>query len=799
MTCSRCRDLSGSRVARLAVWFCALLCLTGYGISGTLHAADGARKTTALAFAPADAAFFSSSMRMKETWSAMFRSRAAGKLVSLPTVQMLRDLTKAAFEDAGDEHGVQQYYAIAEAAVSTWYADEMNQNLVSMVGEMFSDEVFVLGSSELNETLADLQAMSRELSAIQRKAIEKGGEEPADQKALMKIVLAKLRVPAVMMGFRVRNVEQAQDQLNRAQESIESILDGFDEDETVKAIRQRMKSKTIGKDKFHVLELDSGLIDWDSLEGQSDAETLALVREALIGKTLTLAWGMRGEYLIMYFGGSLKTLEMLGQGPLLYDTAHFARLRQHADEPITDLAYVSEPMVRAAGDSSQTINSYLETLRSMLASELGGELSEDLKTRLNNDITEIGKFAQAHQPTFGAMVDFRFMTAKGHTRFTQSWSRDPLLDGTQPLSVLEHVGGKPLILAASRQQTHPEDYEALVKALVKIDGYVTELYIPTLDEDEKIIYDEARKELLPLIQKLHEAVGKLLIPALRDGQTAIVADAALESAQWHNGFQTQQPLPLVEWGIVLGVSDAEKFRSGAAELIAVINQSIGLLHKYLPEIVDDGTIPEPEREDTAVGTFYSYPLSKSLGLDPRLAPQLGLSRQTAAFAFSREHAERMLAPTALTVEGPAGKTDRPLAAVCYLDFAGLMDVADTWVAHAQKFPDDFAPLRKVVDELMEDEDDDDEDAKDEEKSDDAKDTKEKDDEEDADKDDDEKAEKDNEKSRVNKVLENYKPSLQELRDLITILKCFRGYSSATFVEDKSTVTHMETYFQDLPE
>ena len=39
--------------------------------------------------------------------------------------------------------------------------------------------------------------------------------------------------------------------------------------------------------------------------------------------------------------------------------------------------------------------------------------------------------------------------------------------------------------------------------------------------------------------------------------------------------------------------------------------------------------------------------------------------------------------------------------------------------------------------------------------------------------------------------------IRQARTVMDVLKCFRGYSSVTYVEDKVTVTHGESVFKDL--
>ena len=68
------------------------------------QAADLAEQAHSLRKVPADAAFYSSSLRLKEQWDAFVGSKAYGKLMEIPLVQLAKmqvDVSMAAIERAG--------------------------------------------------------------------------------------------------------------------------------------------------------------------------------------------------------------------------------------------------------------------------------------------------------------------------------------------------------------------------------------------------------------------------------------------------------------------------------------------------------------------------------------------------------------------------------------------------------------------------------------------------------------------------------------------------------------------------
>ena len=71
---------------------------------------------------------------------------------------------------------------------------------------------------------------------------------------------------------------------------------------------------------------------------------------------------------------------------------------------------------------------------------------------------------------------------------------------------------------------------------------------------------------IPLFKRLDQVTGTMLLPALADGQVGFVIDAKWTSKQWIKAIPpTEKALPLPEFGIVLGVSNAEQLRKAMTD------------------------------------------------------------------------------------------------------------------------------------------------------------------------------------------------------------------------------------------
>jgi hypothetical protein len=152
---------------------------------------------------------------------------------------------------------------------------------------------------------------------------------------------------------------------------------------------------------------------------------------------------------------------------------------------------------------------------------------------------------------------------------------------------------------------------------------------------------------------------------------------------------------MVEPAVVLGLSDAEKFRKGLEEYRKLANELIAAIRELAPDadIPADFKIPEPKRTETPAGTIGSFPLPTEWGVDKAIAPSLGISAHVAAMGISPKHVERLLAETPPRLGGVLGNATRPRAAAAAFDWAGLVDAATPWVdlAVRELAPEDRPP------------------------------------------------------------------------------------------------------------
>jgi hypothetical protein len=188
----------------------------------------------------------------------------------------------------------------------------------------------------------------------------------------------------------------------------------------------------------------------------------------------------------------------------------------------------------------------------------------------------------------------------------------------------------------------------------------------------------------PLAVRMDNANREMLLHALTDGELALVIDGKLTSSHFiQSAPATPKPLPMAEPAVVVGVSDAALFKKALGEYREIANGLIDAARQVKGNKVPENVrIPEPAVSEATGGTIYSFTLPERWGVDKQVTPNLGVSEQVAVLSASQQHTERLLKATPLAVGGVLAKTEQPLAAAAWFNWAGLIEDATPWVDFA---------------------------------------------------------------------------------------------------------------------
>ncbi len=702
-------------------------------------AADTTPPDVSAKLVPVDAPFYGAWLRNREQVEAFLNSRAFAELKTMPAVQMLWGLAQQQVPQAGQLDDLRKQYENSPFKESG-----------DVLLDALSHEVFVYGGATWGD-FADLTV--RLMSAVrygpmfaqlsgQAKGLDPGQMQTSLALGVLKDNVNLIKVPDLVLGFKVSDAKKAKAQVDK----LEQLLAGAAEQ--TEELKGRVKRARIGGGDFVTLELDGKLVPWDRVpfkdfeEKPGDLDALAKKLKAL---RLTVSVGVRDGYLLLAVGESTAALTKLnGPGKRLTDLAEFKPLLKHAGERLTSVAYASKGLRARMETTGEDVNDTLKMLRSAVPASA---LTEEQGKKLAKHAEELAKDWKSLLPKSGASLSFSYLTDRGYEGYAHDWSTPVSADGSKSLTLLDHLGGRPVLAVVGRAKYDPAQYALLVKWVKIVYEYAEEVGVPRLEDEQKKQFEEWSKALKPLAKRLDDVTAKMLLPALADGQSALVLDAKWTSKEWFKGQPApDKPLPMIEPALVVGVSDADLLEKAVAGYRSIVADFLAKARELAPGQVPEFEFPKAKARTAKDGKFYSWPLPAEAGLDARVAPTAGLGTKVAVLALSEGHAERLLTATPLKVQSKvlADAGTRPLAGLTVFDWPALVDAVAPWV--------EYGVVESVKARAGGNEEDG--------------------------------------KKAAEAILANVRP-------VVRLLKAFRGSVSVTYVEDGALVTHSETVFRDV--
>jgi hypothetical protein len=648
-------------------------------VGGASSPARAASPAMAADWIPEDAAFFGAMLRNREQWDIIARSRAWAKLKALPVLEMGRALYAMQAINPDSVPGkIEKALRDAEA-----------KRALELACDMLSHEVLLYGgrgTTDFVELCQQLVGSMRYGPAIAQLGGKAAGVSP-DKLQQMVLVsalcqnAALVKVPEVVLGFRVTNLELARQELARLEVFATMAL------ATKPELQGRLKKTTVDGHEYLTLTLDGGMIPWDRGVAESLRELASqpgdvdkLVARLKAAKAV-VSVGLRGDYLLVAIGPSSEVLARLGHGRSLRARPEWAPLAKFAAKPLVSLGYVSKPMAARVGYGKQDIDQLLAAVDEILSLV---ELPDEGKQEIRKDAAALAADIKGMVPEPGAMFAFGFLAPGGSESYSYDWSGHPELDASQPLPLLEHVGGGPLVAVVNRAKVSVGAYDLVVKWLAVGYRYAEKYALPHMPAGDRAKFDRLMEGARPLLAEADDTTRHMLLPALADGQIGLVLDSKLSSKQYLAKLPaTPQPLPMIEPALVFGVSDAALLEQAVARYWKIANGLVDAARAIdESKIPADFRIPAAARHKLPQGTMYAYPLPKAWGVDPKILPNAGLSEHVAVLSVSRQHTERLLQAAPPNIGGRTLPTGRPLAAAGGVDFAGLIDALIPWVDFA---------------------------------------------------------------------------------------------------------------------
>jgi hypothetical protein len=631
---------------------------------------------------PADAAFYGASLRNGEQLKIIAESNAWKKLMDMPSVQMGLGMLKDQMENGDNEQAAQAKAMLENPQV---------KDLLGLLADMFSDDVFCYGNADVAEVLELLQDVSNAsnygplyfMAAGEADAMSR----PEMQGKAVLYALAenvdKLKVPTMVMGFSVEDEERATVHLGKL-EGFLGLLTLMQPQFAGRVVRQE-----VGDSQFLTVTVDGEMIPWDEVplddlrEFEDNEGDVDKIVEKVNELNLVVALGVREGYLMVAVTDSVESLAKLGEGDSLLTRPELDVVKKHADKRLTGISYASEDFITRMAMSAEDLDGLLE-IGDVALKEL--PLDDGAKERIRKDVTELANDLKSLIPKPGAAVGVSFLTDKGTESYGYNWTENFMLDGSQPLDVLSHIGGDPLLAIAWREHVYPDIYDRVIHWVRVGHEYFEEFAVPEMSKKDRRKYKKVVKLVKPLCEQLNDVNRDSLIPAC-SGQSAIVIDAKLMSKKIAADIpETEEAMPLLEPAIVVGIKDADAMREAYVGYQRFFNDLLEVARELDEngEIPDDYQIPWPEVSETSDTSTLSYTLPSEWGVDEQILPNAVLTDDFAVVTATEAHSARLLESTPPATSGVLADVNRPRAVAVMFNWADTVDALTPWLRLAAR-------------------------------------------------------------------------------------------------------------------
>lgn len=637
-------------------------------------------ETTGLGLASSEVAFFNSSLNMRKAWQQQLESGWIAELRQVPYIHQL----EAFLQDQWDNPRPQT------EQVKTFLSSPIARDVFALFRDMGAQECFVIGEQNWCEFLAAMSTLQYDIASMT-------GDEEALKNYFLEMKkedLDAIPIPTTIIGFQLTEDTNARNQLDALEGILQLALGSSDE---LKPLAEGLRRKDLNNGQILTMTFEAEDIPWQNIPLQdADAqEQIDRMADLLAGRQLVLSLGVIGNRLMMSISESSDTLLSLGRDANLLTTDALKQLTSNQPADLRGVGYTSGEFRNAAWESN--FGNYFERIALQISGQIVAlaedpEKLEAWQEKLLEDCEWLDERVSAMMPEFSPGLVYAYQTADGSESLTYDWTPSWLLENAKPFAVTQHGGTNPLILIATRQRWLTEVNEMVEGILEELPNHVEQLLEAGLAEDE----DAAEKvrfavdEVLPIIENIYAALRDKIVPSL-DGNESLVSITALATAAQlsEDSPPPPQPLPLPEVGMVMKLKNKDLFLAGCDDIVQSINTLIDLAREQNPgNVPPNARIPEPMEESLAGGgTRYSYPLGAPAPWD-QFEPQLAINKQVAVLGLSTRHVRDMYQGRPLAARPGWYSPKDSVAAVGFVDFAGIFRSLRPWVQYGLSMTND---------------------------------------------------------------------------------------------------------------
>jgi hypothetical protein len=230
-------------------------------------------------------------------------------------------------------------------------------------------------------------------------------------------------------------------------------------------------------------------------------------------------------------------------------------------------------------------------------------------------------------PEFKGVTSVGFLTEDGWERHDHLRTKDVLFESSSPLTAIEHVGGEPMMMVATRLQDHPEYFQLARKivqrAKARFDEAMeldwSELDIE-LDNDQVSEYADAA---WPFVVRIADSWEKKFLPSMSGEHAVVLSGGNLAAQQWYKDMPSSaDPLPFPELAMVTGLKNNDLFKSGIEDVLTICDEIVEMIREEgFAEIPVAYKIPRPVKSRSDAGEKYGYPIPADCPVPEEMMPQ----------------------------------------------------------------------------------------------------------------------------------------------------------------------------------
>jgi hypothetical protein len=628
---------------------------------------------------PIDADFYYGSFRLKEQWDRMTAGPVVRELMDQPVIEKVLALFRSEWREREGIGG--------QARV---FLDNGNvTDVLAFLQELVSKDVFVFGDKNMSKWYDSLAKINEELPPLLMSSDSSSGEQVQIIAGKWIEAMKGKEIPTFVFGARCDNADIGLGKIDQLEVPI-FALKQFPE---AAPFAQNLKRIEDSRGDRMQWVLNGSQIPWDSIPTNDvfDEEMRDQLKGALNDKSITISIGLFDGHFIFGVSSTPEKLLALGQGKSILEHPEMQPARDLISRSLISLSYVSDAFAKA--NFNATYNNFFSRNAFSSGYQALQLLEEDSEFRdffvdLLGDLKWMDESIAEVVPEFKGATSVGFLTEDGWERHDHLRTQDVLLDSNSPLTALEHVGGDPMMMVASRLQDHPEYFQLARKIVQRAKARFDEaMELDWSELDIELDNDQVRENadaVWPFVVRIADSWEKKFLPSMSGEHAVVLSGGNLAAQQWYKDMPSSaDPLPFPELAMVTGLKNQELFKSGMEDLLSICDDIVEMIRKEdSAAIPPDYKIPRPVKSKSETGEKFGYPIPADCPVPEEMMPQALFSGDYVFGNYSDKQSASLSSVKKLSVGKGVIDPNARQSNASYIHVGRLFDFARPWVRYA---------------------------------------------------------------------------------------------------------------------